>query len=97
MSRRIPALDPEALSAEITSLSKVDIDKLRDRWKAIYGKTPSREIGRSFLIRAIAYRLQERVFGGLKPSAEQSTSFAFSVENRKYLAYPRLLFDLRAP
>lgn len=32
------------------------------------GKPPSREIGRSLLIRAIAYRLQERAFGGLKPA-----------------------------
>jgi len=33
----------------------------------MYGKAPSREIGRAFLIRAITYRLQERAYGGLKP------------------------------
>jgi hypothetical protein len=58
----------EALAAEIADLSKLTIDELRDRWKAIYGKAPSREIGRSFLTRAISYRLQERAYGGLKPS-----------------------------
>ena len=68
MSRRIPAMDREALASEIASLSKLDIDELRERWKAIYGKTPSREISRSFLTRAITYRLQERIYGGLKPS-----------------------------
>jgi Protein of unknown function (DUF2924) len=61
-------MDCEELAAEIASLSKLDIDELRDRWKAIYGKAPSREIGRSFLTRAITYRLQERAYGGLKPS-----------------------------
>jgi hypothetical protein len=61
-------MDHEALAAEIANLSKLDIDRLRDRWKAIYGKAPSREIGRSFLTRAITYRLQERAYGGLKPS-----------------------------
>jgi Protein of unknown function (DUF2924) len=43
----------------------------RERWKAIYGKAPSREIGRSFLTRAIAYHLQERAYGGLKPSTRR--------------------------
>src|ERR1700731_734175 len=71
MKRRAPALGSVDLAAEILSLSKLDIDKLRERWKASYGKAPSREIGRSFLTRAISYRLQERVYGGLKPSTSR--------------------------
>jgi hypothetical protein len=55
MKRRAPALGSVELAAEILSLSKLDIDRLRERWKAIYGKPPSREIGR-------------RAYGGLKPS-----------------------------
>jgi Protein of unknown function (DUF2924) len=70
MTRRAP-IDPVALTVEIVSLSKLGIDELRERWKAMYGKTPSREIGRSFLTRAIAYRLQERAYGGLKPSTRR--------------------------
>jgi hypothetical protein len=61
-------MDREMLAAEIASLSKLDIDELRKRWKAIYGRAPSGEIGRSFLTRAISYRFQERAYGGLKPS-----------------------------
>ena len=68
MSRRVPPMGPEELAAEIARLSKLDIDDLRGRWKAICGKAPSREIGRSFLTRAIACRLQERARGGIKPS-----------------------------
>ena len=71
MTRRAPAMDREALAAEIAGVSKLDIDELRDRWKTTYGKAPSREIGRSFLTRAIAYRLQERAYGGLKPSTRR--------------------------
>src|SRR3979411_2529019 len=56
MKRRAPAMDRETLAAEIASLSKLDIDELRKRWKAIYGRAPSGEIGRSFLTRAISYR-----------------------------------------
>jgi len=71
MKRQSPVLDREALASEIAGLSKLGIDELRERWKAMHGKAPSREIGRSFLIRAIAYRLQEKAFGGLKPSAQR--------------------------
>src|SRR5271155_4831296 len=63
--------DRETLASEIASLSKLGIDELRERWKAMFGKAPSRDISRSFLTRAIAYRLQEKVFGGLKPSTRR--------------------------
>jgi hypothetical protein len=71
MRRRAPAIDREALTAEIASLSKLDIDELRERWKTMYGQAPSREIGRSFLTRAVAYKLQEQAFGGLSPSTRR--------------------------
>jgi hypothetical protein len=61
----------ETLASEIASLSKLGIHELRDRWKAMFGKAPSRDISRSFLTRAIAYRLQEKAFGGLKPSTRR--------------------------
>jgi hypothetical protein len=71
MKRRAPACDLAALSAEIACLSKASIKDLRERWTTFYGKEPSVHIGRSFLIGAIAYRLQEQAFGGLKPSTRR--------------------------
>jgi DUF2924 family protein len=71
MKRRTPAPHRAALAAEITSLSEAGITNLRERWKTLYGKQPSGGLGRSFLIRAIAYRLQEKAFGGLKPSTRR--------------------------
>ena len=71
MKRRAPILDRDALTAEIVGLAKASIKDLRERWKTLYGKEPSGAIGRSFLIRAIAYRLQEKAFGGLKPSTRR--------------------------
>jgi len=71
MTKPAPASDREALNAEIAGLLQLGIEKLRERWKAMYGKAPSREIGRSFLTRAIAYRLQERAYGRLKPSTRR--------------------------
>jgi hypothetical protein len=68
MKRRAPAIRRESLASEIASLSKLGIDELREGWKSMFGKAPSRGISRSSLTRAIAYRLQEKAFGGLKPS-----------------------------
>ena len=70
MTRRAPT-DPLALASEIAGLSKLGIDELRERWKTMYGRAPFGELGRSFLTRAIAYRLQERAYGGLKPSTRR--------------------------
>jgi len=71
MKRRAMATDRAALAVEIAGLSQVCIEELRERWKELYAKAPSGQIGRSFLIRAIAYRLQEQASGGLKPSTER--------------------------
>jgi hypothetical protein len=69
--RRAPAPDRAALDVEISSLAKANIKDLRGRWRTLYGRAPSGQIGRSFLIRAIAYRLQEHAVGGLKPATRR--------------------------
>src|SRR5260370_32494777 len=71
MKRRARAPDRAALAAEIADLSKAGITNLRERSKDLYGKQPPAGLGRSFLIRAIAYRLQENALGGLKPSTRR--------------------------
>jgi hypothetical protein len=71
MKRRAPVLDGDALAAEIAALAKASIKDVRQRWKTLYGKEPSGHIGRSFVIQAVAYRLQEKAFGGLKPSTRR--------------------------
>jgi hypothetical protein len=80
MKRRTPAIGREKLATEIASLSKLGTDELRERWKAMFGHPPSRS--RSFLTRAIAYRLQEKAFGGLKPSTQRMLAeFAYDGAN----------------
>ena len=71
MRRRALAPDRAAIAVEIAGLSKARIEDLRERWKSLYGKEPLGHISRSLMIRAIAYRLQERAFGGLKPSTQR--------------------------
>jgi hypothetical protein len=71
MKRRTQAPDRAALAEEIEGLSKARIANLRGRWKNLYGKQPG-GLSRSFLIKAIAYRLQEQAFGALKPSTRRA-------------------------
>jgi len=57
----------DALSRELQELGRLSRHSLVERWTALYGAAPPPRTSRSLLIRAVAYRLQERSFGGLKP------------------------------
>jgi len=48
------------------SLEGLDITTLQDRWRELYKLPPPFKIRSGFLRRAIAYRLQELLLGGLK-------------------------------
>ena len=72
-SRKRPILrgDLEELAREIPRLPALDVPALRQRWAALFGDDPSPNLGRALLIRAIAYRLQEKALPGLKPSTQR--------------------------
>jgi hypothetical protein len=72
-SRKWPTVggDLEELAREISRLPALDVPALRQRWAALFGDDPSPNQGRALLIRAIAYRLQERASAGLKPSTQR--------------------------
>ena len=57
--------DPAAIEAEITHLRSLAIDALRQYWRVVFGRTPPADLSRDLLGRMIAWRLQERAFGGL--------------------------------
>ncbi len=61
----------EDLAREIASLSALDVTALRQRWLALFGADPSPHLGRSLMVWAIAYRLQERALGGLKAATQR--------------------------
>jgi hypothetical protein len=56
---------------DVASLPALDLPALRERWAALMGHDPSPTWGRALLMRAIAYRLQERSAAGLKPSTQR--------------------------
>jgi hypothetical protein len=63
--------DLEELAREITRLLALDVLALRQRWAALFSDDPAPNLGRALLIRAIAYRLQEKALAGLKPSTQR--------------------------
>jgi hypothetical protein len=71
MKNRSHATDPEQLQRELATLSALSVKQLKDRWRSLYGSEPPRRISRELLTRALAYRLQERALGGLKPSTRR--------------------------
>ena len=53
------------IETEITALAKREIQELRAEWRKLYRAEPPKRLSRDLLLRAIAYRLQERTHGGL--------------------------------
>src|SRR5215467_4405352 len=62
---------PEAIRLRLASLKSASIAELKQQWRSHYGSNPRRHISRELLTRAVAYRIQERVYGGLKPSTRK--------------------------
>ncbi len=60
------------ISREIDSLRSLPVRQLKERWRTLYRSEPPHRISRELLTRAVAYRIQEQAFGGLKPSTRSS-------------------------
>ncbi len=61
----------EALRAEIAALDDLALEALRGRWRELYRTAAPPGFRRDLLIRAIAYRMQEKVLGGLAPATRR--------------------------
>ena len=71
MTRKVPDNERQKLSAEIALLESLNVDQLRARWESLYETEAPRRFSRDLLIRAVAYRMQEQVLGGLKPATRR--------------------------
>lgn len=56
---------------QIDELNRMSAKDLRKRWCDLFGTDPGR-FGRNYLIRRLAYRIQELVYGGLSREARQT-------------------------
>jgi hypothetical protein len=58
------------LSHRIAALNELTAQQLRDEWRRLYRGQPPR-LSRDLLIRTIAYRMQELVYGGLSKATQR--------------------------
>ena len=61
----------ETIPQRLASLKSSSIAELKQQWQALYHSEPPHRISRELLTRAVAYRIQEQVYGGLKPSTRR--------------------------
>jgi hypothetical protein len=59
------------LSRDLAALPDLALDALKERWQALYGNPPPSRLGRTLMMRGIAYRLQEQALGGLGPATRR--------------------------
>lgn len=57
-----------ALAEELAALPGLTLEELKERWREVHGSSPPSRLGRALMVRAIAYRMQELAFGGLRPA-----------------------------
>ena len=58
------------LSQQIVALNELNAQQLRDEWRRLYRGQPPR-LSRDLLIRTIAYRMQQLVYGGLSKATQR--------------------------
>ena len=64
-------LNPETIDHEIRNLIGASRRRLKQTWRSLYGTKAPERMSEDHLKRAIAYRLQERVFGGLSSATRR--------------------------
>jgi len=60
--------DPQKLASQLDRLRELKPEELREQWQLFFGADPPSKLRLSLMVQAIAYRLQERAFGGLRPA-----------------------------
>jgi len=63
--------DTDALASELAALSERDAVALRSEWRRLYRSEPPKRLSRDLLELAVAWKLQERAFGGLSAATKR--------------------------
>jgi hypothetical protein len=59
--------DPQKLASELDRLLELNPTELREQWQTLFPADPPPKLRSSLIVQAIAYRLQEKALGSLKP------------------------------
>jgi len=57
----------DSLASELARLQSLSRLELMDEWQRVWGSEAPSRISQKLLLSAFAYRLQEQIYGGLKP------------------------------
>jgi Protein of unknown function (DUF2924) len=71
MKRNASRSETRSLAEELAALRGLGNQALKQRWRVLYRTEAPDRIGRALLLRAVAYRLQERALGGLRSSTRR--------------------------
>ena len=63
--------DTDALASELAALSEMDAVALRSEWRRLYRSEPPKRLSRDLLELGVAWKLQERVLGGLRTATKR--------------------------
>jgi hypothetical protein len=82
--------DNEALAAELAALAGLTAADLRAEWRRLYRAHPPKKLSRDLLELGVAWKLQERVLGGLSSvTKRQLAELARTMETKLDLAKAR--------
>jgi hypothetical protein len=86
MVRASSERERERLAEEIVGLQSLNLEQLKSRWRALYGSQAPTRFSRDLLVRAIAYRIQERALGGVNTATRRLLErFAADAQARRPL------------
>ena len=71
MKRNLPRLKGRSLTDELSEIPTLDLMALKQNWRVLYRTEAPVRISRALLLQAVAYGLQERFLGGIKPSTRR--------------------------
>jgi hypothetical protein len=71
MQSSISEGDRKGVPAQLEALGNLRAEELHRQWQVLFGSDSPARIRGPLMIQALAYRLQEKTFGGLRPSTRR--------------------------
>ena len=63
-NKPVQPVSPDDIAAEISRLSRLPLSELRAGWRVEFHREPPKGLWRDLLLRTLAWRIQEKAFGG---------------------------------
>ena len=86
----VPEMEAGGLKARLAGLGRLGHAELRDEWRRLFRSQPPKRISRDVLELGVAWKLQERVLGGLnRTTGRRLSALADSLSATGDIAKPR--------